>query len=160
MINVYVIWICKAASVASHSYKATLCTLHKAASVFLHWIQCYTNVFICYDPISSYSSMVPFFLLLPSFLMLLTHPFQTCRLLLCCCFCTNSLQLSSQHPQTHWLRSFFKYSSNPIFRHHTAAQFCLLSAYYSLSFISLLTVCSYHFSLQPSIALPIFVTLL
>lgn len=162
MINVYIIWICKATLVTFHSYKATSCTLCKAASVFPFslWIQCNTYVLTCYGPICSYSPMVPFFLLLPSFLMLLTLSFQTCRLLLWCCFCTYSLQLSSQHPQTHWLHSFFKCSSNPIFNQHTAAQFCLLFAYYFLSFISLLTFCSYHFSLQPSIALSIFVTLL
>ena len=162
MINVYIGWICKATSVTSHSYKATSCTLYNAASAFLIslWIQCYTYILTCYDPISSCAPMVPFFLLLPSFLMLLTHPFQTCRLILCCSFFTNSLQLSSQHPQTHWLHSFFKCSSNPIFNQHTAAQFCLLFAYYFLYFISLLTFCSYHFSLQRSITLSIFLTLL
>lgn len=70
-----------------------------------------------------------------------------------------SLQLSSQHPQTHWLCSFFKCSSNPIFNQHTAAWFCLLFAYNFLSFIPLLTFCSYHISLQLSIALSILVNI-
>lgn len=156
MINVYIVWICKATSVISDLY------IYNAPFVFLIslWIQCYTYVLTHYDPISSCVPVVPFSLLLPSFLMLLTHPFQTCRWILCHCFCTNSLQLSSQHPQTHWLRSFFKCSSNPIFNQHTAAWFCLLFAYNFLPFMPLLTFCSYHFSLQPSISLSILENLL
>lgn len=120
-------------------------------------------LYLCFEQLWSHLFLCThgfLFLLQLSFLMILTHPFQTCRLIPCCCFCTNSLQLSSQHPQTYWLRSFFKCNSNPIFNQHTAAQFCLLFAYNFLSFMPLLTFCSYHFSLQPSIALSILANLL
>lgn len=54
-----------------------------------------------YDPVSSYSLMdIFFFHLLLKHLLLFCHLFQTCRLILCCCFCTYSPQLSSQLPQT------------------------------------------------------------
>lgn len=96
MINVHIVWICKATSVISHLQIYTILLLC-SSSVFEYNAVPVTH----YDPVSSCVPTVPFFLLLTSFLMILTHPFQTCRLILCCCFCTNSLQLSSQHPQTH-----------------------------------------------------------
>lgn len=84
MINVYIVRICKTTSVTSHSYKATSCTLRSAASVFLFslWIQCYTCVLTCYDPIPSYVPMVPSFLLLPYASYSSLPNFQTDTLLL------------------------------------------------------------------------------
>lgn len=112
----------------------SLVSLTKPHLVHYVTLLCPSSVFefsaLCckpYDPVSSYSLMdIFFFHLLLKHLLLFCHLFQTCRLILCCCFCTYNPQLSSQLPQTDWLHPVLKCSSNPICNQHTAAEFCML----------------------------------